>query len=102
MTKSYSPNLVEEVFSEGQIRSRKNMIAVNVTAPAITHSSFPVVRSSASSAPVSHYPSLLASALGGVPDVDRTCQGFSEGKDLFVFVLNSDDPVQGSYLPDFQ
>jgi hypothetical protein len=54
------------------------------------------------SAPVSHFPSLLASALGGAPDVDRTCQGYSEGKGLSVFVLDDNDSVQGSDLPDFQ
>ncbi len=47
-------------------------------------------------------PSLLALALGGAPDEDRTSQGISEGPGLAVFVLYGDDAVQGSHLSNLQ
>ena len=66
-------------FSEVQIRSRTNMIAVKVVAPTMAHSSRQVVLSSASRGSCQPprrrchiYPDLLAS-FGGAPDEHRTC-----------------------------
>jgi hypothetical protein len=47
-------------------------------------------------------PSPLAPALGGAPDEDRTRQGPSDGPGLRGFVLDDDNSVKSSDLPDFK